>query len=367
MKNRKIPTTREMIEQLRSGKIGLPPISFRFIEDQPVLNGKTRLDALVEASWRGRLVKFAVELKSISTPKVFQEALGFLESLSLPAGWKPMLFAPFLSEQQLRELEETGISGIDLVGNGVVIRDELVVFRTGLKNPFSSSAPIRNIYRRNSSMVARVFLASPVYETVQDIHSEINRRNMLVTYRNKKDMSLSTVSKALNTLVQDLIVDRKDRIRLLQADKLLEKLSANYEPPRIKNRVRIRLLAAPDGISQLIFKESQELDLPMVFTGGSSVTQFAVAEKGEMWSVYCPRLDALLERLDGDQSDRFPNLELIETDDETVYFDFREDERVRWSSPVQCYLELNAGDKRDRDAAAQVKSYILTNLQKALQ
>lgn len=216
-------------------------------------------------------------------------------------------------------------------------------------------------------MVARVFLASPVYETVQDIRSEVNRRNMLVNYRNKKDMSLSTVSKALNTLVQDLMVDRRDRIRLLQADKLLEKLSANYETPRIKNRVRIRLLASPDTIGQLIFRESRELDLPMVFTGGSSVTQFAVMQKGEMLSAYCPRLDTLMERLDGDESDRFPNLELIETDDETVYFDCREDGGVRWSSPVQCYLELMAGDKRDREAADQVKSFILANLQRALQ
>lgn len=367
MTNKKLPTEQKMIEQLRSGKIGLPPISFRLIEDQPVIDGKVRLDALIEASWRSRVVKFAVELKSISTPKVFQEAVGFLKSLTLHAGCKPMLFMPFLSEQQLRELEAAGVSGIDMVGNGVIALDEMVVFRTGVKNPFSSSAPIKNIYRRNSSMVARVFLASSVYETVQDICSEVNRRNMLVKYRLKKDMSLSTVSKALNTLVQDLIVDRKDQIRLLQADKLLEKLNANYEPPRIKSRARFRLSTAPDSISQLIFRESRELDLPMVSTGGSSVTRYAVMQKGEMLSVYCPSIDGLMERLDGDESDRFPNLELIETEDETVYFDHREDKGVCWSSPVQCYLELTAGDKRDREAAEQVKSYIMANFQRPFQ
>jgi hypothetical protein len=30
---------------------------------------------------------------------------------------------------------------------------------------------------------------------------------------------------------------------------------------------------------------------------------------------------------------------------------------------VQVYLELMAGDKRDRETAEQVKSFILTNLQ----
>jgi len=367
MINRKMPTEREMIEELRRGKISLSPISFRLIEDHPTINEKSRLDALIEASWQDRIVKFAVECKSFSTPKVFQEALSLLKTVSLPNDYKPMLFVPFLSEQQLQELERAGVSGIDLVGNGVVVQGEFAVFRTGARNRFSSSAPIKNIYRRNSSMVARVFLAQPVYDTVQAIHTEINWRNMLAQRWDKKNMSLSTVSKALNTLEQDLIVERKNKIRLLQPDKLLEKLSLNYEQPKIKNQVRIRIVAPQDTINKLILKQSQELELPVVSTGTSAVTQFAVMQRGEMLSVYCPRLEALLDRLHGNKSDRFPNLELIETDDETVYFDSRRESDFCWASPVQAYLELMSGDKRDRETAEQIKSYILTNLKKAPQ
>ena len=43
----------------------------------------------------------------------------------------------------------------------------------------------------------------------------------------------------------------------------------------------------------------------------------------------------LLERLSGSRTDRFPNVELIETDDEAVYFDAREDAEFWWASPVQ--------------------------------
>lgn len=367
MINRKIPTEREMIEELRREKISLSPVSFRFIEDQPIIDLNKRLDALIEGSWQDRIVKFAVECKSISTPKVFQEALSLLKSVSLPNDYKPMLFVPFLSEQQLQELERAGVSGIDLVGNGVVVHGEFAVFRTGARNRFSSSAPIKNIYRRNSSMVARVFLARPVYDTVQEIRKEINRRNMLLKRWDKKPISLSTVSKALNTLDQDLIVERKDKIRLLQPDKLLEKLSANYEQPKINNQVRIRIAETPETINKLLLKQSKELELPIVSTGTSSVSQFAVMQRGELLSVYCPRLETLLDRLNGSQSDRFPNLELIETEDETVYFDSRRVEDFWWASSVQSYLELMAGDKRDRETAQQIKSYILTNLQKAPQ
>ena len=60
--------------------------------------------------------------------------------------------------------------------------------------------------------------------------------------------------------------------------------------------------------------------------------------------------------------DRFPNLEILETDDETVYFDARKDRNFWWASPVQVYLELMSGDKRDRETAEQVKSFIVNNI-----
>jgi hypothetical protein len=358
-KIRKIPTEKEMIEQLRRGKVSLPPMSIRFLEGQP-----KPLDAYVEASWRKTTARFAIECKSISTPRAFRDGLNLLRSTTLPKGYRPMLVMPFLSEPQLQELEREGISGIDLCGNGVaVVPGMFAVFRNGAKNRFSSSAPIKNIYRKNSSMVGRVFLALPRYGTVQEICSEINRQNLLVKRWDKRPMSLSTVSKSLKALVEDLIVERKDVIRLVQPDKLLEKLSENYAPPKIKERVRLKIPEESGTLWELLQQQSQDLNLPLVATGTSSVTQYAVMQRGDVLSLYCPRLEMLLERLSGSQSDRFPNLEVVETEDETVYFDAQKEGNSWWASSVQVYLELIAGDKRDRETAEQVKSFILMNLQ----
>ena len=234
---RKVPTGKEMIEHLRRGKVSLPPLSIRFLEEQP-----KALDAYVEASCRKNTARFAIECMSISTPRAFRDGLNLLRSMSLPKGYRPMLVMPFFSDLQLQELEREGISGIDLCGNGVVIVPGMFsVFRNGAKNRFSSSAPIKNIYRKNSSMVGRVFLALPRYGTVQEICLEINRRNMLVNRWDRRPMSLSTVSKSLKTLEEDLIVERKDTIRLVQPDKLLEKLSENYVSPKISERVRLKV------------------------------------------------------------------------------------------------------------------------------
>jgi len=87
----------------------------------------------------------------------------------------------------------------------------------------------------------------------------------------------------------------------------------------------------------------------------------------EVLSVYYPDIDALLDRLAGDKSSRFPNLELIVTEDETVYFDARQEGDFRWASPVQAYLELMAGDKRDKETAEAVKSYIIENIRELTQ
>ena len=362
-KNRKMPTEKEMIEQLRSHKVSLPPLSLRVLESDPEAKENRRFDALVEASWRGSIARFAVECKALSTPKAFQDGLNLLKTSSPPKGYGPLLFLPFLGERQLQELEREGISGIDLCGNGVVVVPGMfAVFRSGEKNRFSSSAPIKNIYRKNSSMVGRVFLLRSAYETVQEICAEINRRNLLVNRWNKRPMSLSTVSKSLKTLVEDLVVERNGIIRLLQPDKLLEKLSENYVIPKIRERIRLKVQEKSETLREMLLKQSQELSLPLVAAGTSSVGQFAVMQRGDLLSVYCPRLEMLLDRLPGSQSDRFPNLELIETEDETVYFDVRQERNFWWASPLQVYLELMAGDKRDQETAEQVKSYIIKNL-----
>jgi hypothetical protein len=109
------------------------------------------------------------------------------------------------------------------------------------------------------------------------------------------------------------------------------------------------------------------LNVPVVATGASSVGQFAVMQRGDLLSVYCPRLEILLKRLSGTQSDRFPNLELIETEDETVYFDARQEDNFWWASPVQVNLELMTGDKRDQETAGQVRSFLLRDLERVRQ
>ena len=357
-----MPTEKEMLDQLRQGKVQLPPLTFRLLDDQLNVGEDKRIDAYIEAKWKRKSARFAVECKALSTPKFFQNSINYLKSLPLPKNVFPMLIMPFLSEQQLKELERVGISGIDLCGNCVVVSPgTFSVFRSGGKNRFPSSAAIKNIYRKNSSMVGRGFFVYSDFQTVQDIRATINQRNLLVNRWNKKPMSLSTVSKVLKTMVEDLIITRTETIRLLQPDKLLEKLRENYNPPAVKERIRLKISGNNKSILKLLSEQSQQLELPLIASGTSSVTRYTVMQRGDLLTVYCPKVEMLLEKLPGSQSDRFPNLELLETEDEPVYFDARQEDGFWWASPLQVYMELMVGDKRDQETAEQLKALILND------
>jgi hypothetical protein len=55
----------------------------------------------------------------------------------------------------------------------------------------------------------------------------------------------------------------------------------------------------------------------------------------------------------------FPNVELMETSDERVYFDVREIQAGRWASPVQTYLELMEGGPREVQTAEDLRVQLL--------
>lgn len=358
-----MPTERQIIERIAEGNLALPPLKIRLLKNKSASEDNLFNTSVIEVDWQGKKTKFAVTLKSISTPKAFQAALNQLKLMSPPVEYGLMVIMPFLNDDQLYELERNGLSGIDLCGNGVVIAPgTFSVFRSGSKNKFPSSALIKNVYRKNSSMVSRAFLATPHYITVQEICEEVNRLNLLISSWNKTPMSISTVSKALKTLENDLIISREDAICLLQPDKLLDKLSEYYSPVVVKKAMRLKLMVEKESITKTLRETAQQAGLPLVATGVSSVSQYAVMQRGDVLALYCPRIEKIAEMLPGSQSDRFPNLELIETEDETVFFDAREQEKFRWASPIQVYLELMTGDKRDRETAEQLKALIIKNV-----
>jgi hypothetical protein len=362
MNNRNTITEREMISRLETRNQLLPPLNINLVRSEMEL-GARRVDALLEISWKNRSAMFAVEMKALSTPKTLQTALNQILSTDLPVGTYPMVIVPYLKEENLRMLEAKKVSGIDMCGNGVVMCDNFMVVRSGQPNRYRSSASIKNIYARNSSMVARAFLCRRKFSAAQAVLDEVNVRNLLVRKYARKPMSQSTVSKCLKGLEEDLIVTRKNGIQLLQTDKLLAELAEHYRPPARSLRVSCKPKHG-DSIRALA-EAAERASLPVMLTGSASTNRYAVMQQGHVVQVYCPNVTQLLEQSTLVEAARFPDIELLEVSDEALFFDSRDEESgVRFASPVQTYLELMSGDKRDKETAEQVKDFIVTELER---
>jgi hypothetical protein len=339
-----------MLEQFRAG-YEFPPLLVRLSE----LDKDARLDALLDVASEGKTYQFDAEFKSRSSPRAFEDAVSQIMQMPRQPGRLPMVVLPYLREAQLNELQERRVSGLDLSGNGVVIvPGKLLVYRTGRPNRFPDSAPTKYAYRGATSLVSRAFLCRTEFKSLGDIEQEVRARGGSVV--------LSTISKALKRLESDLIVDRTaDLIRLRQPDKLLEKLAESYSPPKVSRTVT---LSAKTLLSELFRIASPQT--PLVLSGRSSTTAYAVMGRSEPPLLYTPSIDSVLRNWgqNVEQTSRFVDLELSQTDEPTVYFDARKEKEVAYSSPVQVFLECFAGDKRERETSLEVKKLILRKLQK---
>jgi hypothetical protein len=306
--------------------------------------------------WQKKRYRFAVEMRSLWTPKVITTATDKARKAVARTGLNPLILVPYLAEKSLLDLESQQVSGMDLCGNCVVlVPGELLVLRTGSPNRYGWESAIKNVYRWNSSVVARVFLAVTKFESVNAVLDEIKRRGGNVT--------IGTVSKVCKRLADDLIIERSENaltrpLSLLQADKLLDLLEENYQLPVVRQTFRGKC-SLP--IEQLLLSLSQweaKSGGKVVRTGESSVEAYAVMAREPMQSFYCTDLKQLLQLLKNDvsETERFANVTFRETRDDLVYFDRRSG---LLAAPVQCFLELAKGDKRDKETADQVRRLLL--------
>ncbi len=313
--------------------------------------GKGQSDAKITLSFRGRKVSFLAEVKSRTAPKIISEGLWRLKNYPNRSERNLLLVVPYLSKTIQELLNEENISGIDLSGNYMIQTSEVVAVRLDQKNQFPESQPIKKIFSGNSSIVGRLFLtASKQYESVNAVNSAIKAFG--------GNLSLSAVSKVLSGLEDELIIEKsRGKIFLLQPEKLLQKLQDDYRPPKVTAEIRLQLpLKGLNSLQDL--NKALAPSTRWVLSGESSVERYAVTTRAEISTVYATALGTWSQY----ENDRFYNVIMKRTLDSFPYFDARENNRLRWASPIQCYLELSKMDKREKEIAETVREAILTKL-----
>jgi DNA-binding transcriptional ArsR family regulator len=337
------------IDALRIAQgLRLPPLRLQAIRS-PDGTGRSR-DLLVRVDWRGQQHVFSAEVKGSLTPRKLRHAIH-------DAGWSGargpealrMIIAPYLSAESLAILAESEISGIDLSGNGVVVvPGEWFILRSGEKNQYPASAGIKSIYRGTSSLVARVFLSRPEFARFTDIAEEIRRRG--------GSISAPTVSKVLPRLEEDLVVERAgQRFRVLDPGRLLGRL-VEHDQPRAAARARGTFSDPADTPATLRARADASRTKLVLRDEHLYVT---VPGGDEVMTYYTQSIARVIHGSSFVEEPRFGDVELIETPRQEVFFDAREHRGRLCCAPLQVYLELAGGGKRERELAESMRADLL--------
>jgi hypothetical protein len=341
-----------MLDRLHPGEPLLPPLVIRLAS----FESDRAIDAMIEVAFNGAvdIERFNVECRTRSTKEDFRKATQNAADNARRLGCHPLIFLPYLSPDRLAELESMAVSGIDLCGNGIVyVPNRICVVRTGQPNLYPDSRPVANPFRGRSGLVARMLIEKPHWETLSELTEAIAKHAQL------KGPSLSQVSKAICAYAEELLAIKKgNTIRLADPIRMLDQLGKNWRlNPSGRGRF-YRNSKGPLRLSEL----SNSIKLAWSLTGESSATRYCtIAQGGPMKvAVNDLKLAESLLSLTPESVPSFADIVLIEMQDDAAFFANEKDEDgVRYASRIQTWIELHAGDARQRETAKDLYQSII--------
>ena len=342
-------TTSEVVDAFKEGNWGFAPAQVRF-RPAPQRLG---FDGGLEVTWRGYKAIYAFDYKASSTPKTL-ELMVFQLGRRKPPDWLPMVVVPYLSEAAMTGLEERGISALDLCGNGVLVSPKFALYRTGAPNLFKESAPMRNVFRSSntSSILARCFLIRGHFGSLMELGEFAQGR---LPPRNLQTLSKGTVSKVVQVLVEENLVERNAKgLTLVAKEELMGRLEENF-----------RQETRPTLVGKTLLKEGSiwgrlgSCSMMHTLTGLGSAHQYGLISRNQRLQLYVDNLPFAAGLLEVEPTPLFPTLELIEESSPVVYFDSRPWMEETLASPVQVWLELSQGEPRERVASQQLRTRLL--------
>lgn len=355
-------TEKEMIQRLQNSGDQYAPLIVNSFDEQVRLQRGFQADAIIKLSIRdGPSFEALVEVTSVSTPKNILEKVrrlaDYLDSINRP-DIVPLLVAPYIGAKQAKILADKGVSWIDLSGNmSIRVSGRIYIERTGRRNRFPDTAPIKKIFQGTSSLVSRALLLKPKgFSSLYEIVDFINQRNAGIT--------LSTVSKVLKSLENELLVDKsKSLISVTNREKLLDKLAEGYiSSTERKSRQTYKFATnRPDKL----FLDFYNRQLIWVACGfyAAQIKGFAVTSQITIFvkDIEQVRIAARQNWIKIKPDAEFGNVNITETKDPGVWFNtplpgYRGEAVV---DDIELYLEMMTDTPRGPKIAEQLKQRIL--------
>ncbi len=351
----------EIIDRLERAKREYLPLTIASIDKESGRGGDLRFDAVIEFSIEdGPSFRALAEVVSQATPKsVLQSCARMKEVLAESEGFAvvPMIVAPYISGRQADILSQAGISWLDLSGNMVIrVADRIYIERTGWPNQFPDTAPIKKIFQGTASLVARALLLRPVgFASLSQIVEFIERRGGAIT--------LSTVSKVLKSLEEELLVTRSRRsISASEPGQLLSRLAEGNGASQSGLRMKTYRYAI-EGRETTLARLCEKLGSTYVFCGFYAAQLKGLAASDEI-SMYVSDMSRFREAVRDLNSvvhpdEEFGNLNVIATKRRLPWFDAETRDEERIVDDLQLYLEMKIDTPRGPKIAEVLRRRIL--------
>jgi len=374
--SRKSPTKEELQDILRDDSSLFAPVHLEFLSADFFL-GDTEADGIIRADWKDKTATYVYEYKSYSTPNSVRMAIDRLRSIELPSGRLPLVIVPYLNPSQLEMLDDIGISGIDLCGNGLLLSSEYRIWRSGYPNVYKDSRPIRNPFAGDSSVFARCFLLQREFASLSELRMFAMRKASVVDTESGQQAvgdgfealqgtySLGTASKVVTTLEEELVVRKDGQAIILQDVRRLLFLLRQRQSPQMRKTLDGKTSLTTEEIWSRLAELRRDSDgHRAVATGMASAGYHKVLSGIDNLSLYVDNLQAAQGVLEVRPGKAFANITLIEDTKNAVYFDARREGVAVWASPIQTWLELTAAGPREREAALELESLWIQGAEK---
>ncbi len=358
-------TEKDIIARLRESAGQYKPLVFKKFEEEFSANNKMQIDVVAEAFIAdGFSFKVFIEIAPIASSKIIQQKCKVLRDVFSrinESNSVPVIAAPYIGNKQADILADEGISWIDLCGNmRIQIPNQIYVERTGKPNKYPDSVPIRKIFEGTSSLVTRALLLQPEgFSSLSQIVDFINSRNSNIT--------LSTVSKVLNALEQELYIDKsKSLIRVREPAKLLEKLAESYKNS-IERKTRKSYKFSVDT-PESFFSNLFEQQIDYVACGFYAAQLKSLVVTNEM-TIFVKDIEQVRKTakrfnypVEFTPDTEYGNLTIIETNDPGVWFNISQPANMADNSiidDIELYLEMTTDTPRGPKIAEVIRENIL--------
>ena len=200
-------------------------------------------------------------------------------------------------------------------------------------------------------MVGRVLLEFPDgFDRISDVYDSIRKKGAQIT--------LSTVSKVLSKMEEDLIVSKSNnQVRLIQPEKLIENLVSKYQEPIYEERITAKLPEEREEASKIL---SDYFGNSWIFAGESVADKYSSTPRIFENKVYIKSAGNLSKFKKVYEDKRFfnYNIFLIAPKEDFVFFSSVNNTASR----IQAYLELSKLDKREKEIAEDIKRNIINGV-----